>query len=286
MATETDKIINPFKEQDIEYAELPSSDVRYGSDVLNNIKEMKVGDGRYAFYSDESGIWLGSKKFSTAPFSVSMAGVLKANSGTFSGDIDGANITGSTITGSTLSTGGSGDQHIEIESTIISYYDENGDDVGYTYAEDGTYIVKSSGDLHFIGASSGDLSISFGSSIDYVMNNNYFYPVNDADLGTSAHRWGKIYSDNINCGNILSGDVEIPYGSLTLGNQTLYTWSDIESYISVAPTPSQIEDILDNDLGGVTNLTLRVRRVDSGGVDSGWYQLSVDYGLVVGYSVN
>lgn len=230
----TDKIINPFKDQDIAFVELPSEDVRYGSEVLGNLKELQIGSGKYGFYSDESGIWLGSKKFSSAPFSVDMRGKMRATSGLFTGDIQGSVITGSLIVGSTLSTGESYEQHIEIESTLISYYDENGNDIGYSYAENGTYIIKSNGNLHLIGSYGGNLSISLGDDINYVMNDSYFYTPNDADLGTSAHRWGTLFCSGIlvSSGNeINASGSDLYIGSITLNGDTIYSWSDIASYL-------------------------------------------------------
>lgn len=279
MATDTDKIINPFKEQDIEFAELPSEDTRYGSEVLKNLKEMQVGSGKYAFYSNESGIWLGAKKFASAPFSVDMLGRLKATVGTFSGDIDGASITGSTITGSTLSTADSG-QRIELESTLMAFYNSSNVLIAEMYADTESILIKGKTDdtdiffdaglnANIVFASDGDIKAVFDS------DSSRFYPADNGviDFGLAVKRWDTIYSQ-----------AENTY-SITLNSDEITSWSDLESYISVAPTQSQIEDIL-YDMGASSATTLRVRRVDSGGVDAGWYYLHFTYGVLDEATIN
>lgn len=72
--------IDPFKEQDIEIKALPVEDTRYGSDVFRDVQEMQVGAGATVFRSNQSGIWLGAKVFSNAPFRVDMNGNVTASS--------------------------------------------------------------------------------------------------------------------------------------------------------------------------------------------------------------
>lgn len=76
-------IIQAFN--DIEKRDLPVKEGIAGSDVLDNILSMQVGNGSQVFRSDQSGIWLGASKFADAPFSVDMEGNLVATSADFSG---------------------------------------------------------------------------------------------------------------------------------------------------------------------------------------------------------
>ena len=54
-----------------------------------NYKEIKVGTGDNAYRVDSQGLWLGSEQFATAPFRVTMAGLLNATGATISGAIIG-----------------------------------------------------------------------------------------------------------------------------------------------------------------------------------------------------
>jgi hypothetical protein len=95
---------NPYKEQDIENVEMPVDDgSRFGSDSLSNVKEMQIGSGTSVFRGDQSGIWLGSDKFATAPFSVDMDGNCTASSIVLTGYTTSAQVT--TIIGDTVDTG-------------------------------------------------------------------------------------------------------------------------------------------------------------------------------------
>lgn len=51
-----------------------------GRDYLNDVGAMQVGFGSKVLRVDESGIWLGAKKFADAPFSVNMLGDVIASS--------------------------------------------------------------------------------------------------------------------------------------------------------------------------------------------------------------
>ena len=55
----------------------------YGKSDLTNIAQAQIGFGVESFRADQSGIWLGAKKFVDAPFSVDMAGNMVASTATF-----------------------------------------------------------------------------------------------------------------------------------------------------------------------------------------------------------
>jgi hypothetical protein len=96
-----------------------------------------------AFHVDNSGnMWLGSTTFGAAPFSVSSAGALKATSGTFSGNVNGATITGgvfrTAVTGPRLS--------INVADLIYIDFNVTGSDYleGAIYGDDNPGLNESS----------------------------------------------------------------------------------------------------------------------------------------------
>lgn len=48
----------------------------YGQQVFDNLKSFKAGRGATSMGMDEQGFWLGSDKFATAPFRVTMSGTV------------------------------------------------------------------------------------------------------------------------------------------------------------------------------------------------------------------
>jgi len=71
---------------DIERKPLPLKDGNIdGLGYLDRIAALQIGQGSKVFRGDESGIWLGGKKWADAPFRVDMLGNLVASSATFSG---------------------------------------------------------------------------------------------------------------------------------------------------------------------------------------------------------
>jgi len=68
---------------DIEDRGLPIPQGLKGQQYLDKVQAMQIGSGAKVFRGDESGIWLGAKKFADAPFSVDMLGNVVASSGAF-----------------------------------------------------------------------------------------------------------------------------------------------------------------------------------------------------------
>jgi hypothetical protein len=103
MAKETDI----FQSQNIAIVEFPvDSGSRFGSDIMRAVKEFQVGSGTKSFNANESGIWLGAKTFSAAPFSVDMYGILHASGAEISGYIEVGGAAGDVNTGVTTISGG------------------------------------------------------------------------------------------------------------------------------------------------------------------------------------
>src|SRR3990167_4166538 len=72
--------------------------------LQGNATSVQQGSGNDIYKASEKGIHLGAAEFDDAPFSVTMAGVLRATSGIFQGDITGAS---GTFSGAVIATSGS-----------------------------------------------------------------------------------------------------------------------------------------------------------------------------------
>lgn len=62
--------------------------------ALGNLNTISVGSGTKVMRANQSGFWLGGATFATAPFSVSMSGIITSKSTTIGGgliQIDGGN---------------------------------------------------------------------------------------------------------------------------------------------------------------------------------------------------
>lgn len=76
-----DKIIDPF-------TNIPDSNLQannsWGINVVDNLGSISSGGGGKVFrFSQEAGFWIGAERFAAAPFSVDMAGHIKATSAEF-----------------------------------------------------------------------------------------------------------------------------------------------------------------------------------------------------------
>lgn len=92
---------------DIELIPLPQKEGKIaGMDYLDRVNAMQVGQGSKVLRVDESGIWLGAKKFANAPFSVDMLGNVIASSLIASGYILVAGAAADVNAGATTISGG------------------------------------------------------------------------------------------------------------------------------------------------------------------------------------
>lgn len=101
------KIVNPFT--NIKRALLSEVDdtSKNGGTYLSDLRELNIGNGgNNVFRADKNGIWLGSDKFSDAPFRVSMSGALIATSATISGFITVGGAASDVNSNSTTISGG------------------------------------------------------------------------------------------------------------------------------------------------------------------------------------
>jgi hypothetical protein len=77
-------ILHPFDVIDPPSQTTPEQGQSAYNDSFANLQTVQIGLGNKALYADQSGIWLGSSKFATAPFSVDMQGNMVGTSVTLS----------------------------------------------------------------------------------------------------------------------------------------------------------------------------------------------------------
>ena len=202
------------------------------------------------------------------------------------GSVSANNITAGNIVGSTLSTAVSG-QRVVLFSTLASYYDESNNLICSTYANGNTFWLKgerTTSNLYLGAGSSGSIAFLSGTTpkMIYDIAGNILYPTtnNQIDLGGGGYNWKTVNCVVLDTASIITNHIE-------LAGTTIDYWSDVGSYITFPPpSSSTISSILHTDLGGVNSTTLNVRRVTTGGVDSGWYGLTFNYGLLTSATVH
>lgn len=186
-----EKETNVFKDNDIAFADFAiESGSRFGSDILRAVKEFQVGSGATSFNANESGIWLGAKRFSDAPFSVDMAGNTK--------------ITGLVVTGGTINFG----KTSITDTAHAGYYIGNtgifmgnaGDTKSIKYdISAGTFVLKgitlSWGDVSgsgkpadnaTVGATLGVNVAGGGSGANQISNSGYVTTINGNSITTGT----------------------------------------------------------------------------------------------------
>lgn len=215
-----EKEINPYKDQDVDNLELPvNENGRFGNTNLGNLREVQIGAGNTVFRGDKSGIWLGSSKFATAPFSVDMDGNVIASSIVLSGyttssdvttiigdtvttsyvnalsitagSVAAEDITGTTITGKTVRTASSG-QRVQMSGSTndLRVYDSSGElrmkldnDLMQFYNEaggtSGSIFATDTGSYEYLYISN---STTDGAIVLEIDNTGYFAVTEDANV--------------------------------------------------------------------------------------------------------
>lgn len=129
-----------------------------------------IGSGDNAFRASDWGIWLGDEVFADAPFSVNVAGKMKAVDGDFQGKITSSEIAGGVITGAQIRTG---------ESGVYPYAEMSNTNKTFTVAASPSSRVEmtSSGGpgatvgVNIVGGGSTS-SLSYGNSGVYLFGNS------------------------------------------------------------------------------------------------------------------
>lgn len=233
----TDKIIDPFT--NVPLAEVASnSNENQGGTFLSDLRELSVGDGgSNIFHANKQGIWLGSDKFSTAPFSVNMYGHAIATSITVSGyiTVGGAaadvNANTTTISGGKITTNSIDANKIVTGSLIV------GTNVAIGTAEDAagvTTIVGNTVTTSYVNAlnvtakyvvasvslssptiTGGTISIGSGNTIFKVDSNGLY--LGNASFYSAPFRvdmWGYVTASGLTL-----TDAYVGSGSSYAGNQ-------------------------------------------------------------------
>ena len=123
-----------------------------------------IGSGNNIFKADSNGIYLGNATFSSAPFRVSMGGVLTATSATITGAINATsgNFSGNITSTATISGG-----------TIVGGSIEGGSIVGGSISIGSNFSVNSTGTLTAVNANlSGTITATAGNIGGFTIANN------------------------------------------------------------------------------------------------------------------
>ena len=265
---------------------------------FNGAKLSIVGDGTFSgnlaigststasvFKAEPAtGIWLGDQTFASAPFSVAVNGVIKANSGTIGGWTLGSTyLQGSNFeinsSSSTIFVGPTGGQHIRISSSGgIATYNGGTQTSGFNLSTSGTLtlsgsITSSSGSIGgwTIGSttltgggttlnSNGTISV-VGGSATTSLNNNGTITISAGSSGigalsiTGSSKTANLFSNalQLNAATIFesTGSAGTPAGSLTF---------------STSNSPRQIHFFDVNDLSGIVSIN---QQLSYPGISSG-----------------
>ncbi len=233
-------------------------------------------------------------------------------------------ITSGEITGVLFRTSTSG-KRIEITSSpsnLISFYN---DSILYGTMEVTYDSVSNAGYIKILAQDTGaGLEIDSGTGSSYFSSINMFgnggsvycngnssnsyaglqaeggagtcsFELNSSGAGTTAIISGTNFTVQNGFGISLGGVLKYSWPTSS-GVTAVYGTAPIQSsggntpYISLNTADSgfisDIGNILDVNLGGMMGTTLRVRRVDSSGIDAGWYLLYFNYGLLQSATIN
>jgi len=194
-------VINAFN--DIPAKALPQPQGIGGLTDLRSVAALQVGSGSKAFKSDDSGIWLGAKKFADAPFSVTMAGVVTASGFIVTGgaatDVNN-NVT--TISGGKITTN-------SITATQIASSTITGGQIASTTI------------------TGGNIATSTITATQIATSTITADKMNVSTLSTISANIGTITAGTITASSQISvGGIHIVGGGITVDNNTGVNWYD------------------------------------------------------------
>lgn len=277
MINMTDKEVNIFKDNDIPFADfLVENGSRFGSDIIIGLKELQAGSGDTSFNVNESGIWLGAKKFVDAPFSVDMNGQVVASSLIISGfvptggaaadindnttEINGGKIVTGSINASKITTGtltadmiSSGT--LTVDSGLVGITVKSGGDIEFeseTYSSFSSILFKKKDvadpywDIYFTatggnGYNEGDLVFESGNNGQHVTIGSY------ALTTISRYTHLSVYGD-ISGNDIYGGDIYSQKHYFGDSNYLAYNDANsISSNCNLVPSSSFIANLGSSD---------------------------------------
>jgi hypothetical protein len=194
---------NPYPQQ-VEYVPLPQEGdlQRYGSQYLQQLEYLSVGNGDEVFRADRDGIYLGAGDFASAPFRVSTLGALFASSATLTGAVTATSgafggwlISSGDIIGNgtgIISTAASG-QRVVINgiSNRIDFYASDGNIAGQLRGllADTFRYLQLTGATGFVIGSFG----AGGSEILWAPNIKPNATADTVDIGTAGEEFRSMY---------------------------------------------------------------------------------------------
>lgn len=251
--------------------------------------DLSIGSSNAIFKAEPAtGIWLGNASYASAPFSVSVNGVIKANSGTIGGWTLGSTfLQGSNFeinsSSSTIFVGPTSGQHIRISSSGgIATYNGGTQTSAFNLSTSGSLslsgsVSASSGSIGgwTIGSttltgggttlnSNGTISVSGGSATT-SLNNNGTITINAGSIGgfgvgaisiTAEGKSSTLYSSQLQLNNAYIYESTGSIGSPPAGTMTLNTTNSTKEIHIFSP----------NDISGTLHLN---RTVAYGGITPG-----------------
>lgn len=275
---------NYFKDQDIEYAEVPKDDDnRFGSDISRNMKELQVGAGSNVLRANESGLWLGAAKWKDAPFRVDMLGNVVANSIALTGfiaiggaaaDVN-ANVT--TISGGKITTNSLAASKIvsgSITALQIAAGTITATQLNFVPVDSTNVVASINASVEGIKITGARVSISglttFASGYDPTTKLNttdagdlaYLDLVEKAKLGTTVISGGYILTSLLTANNIQTGTLNASVVSVTNLNADNIKTGTLRIGGSSQPTTLVLENSITGG-GATTDAKLEWRTSDN-----------------------
>jgi hypothetical protein len=241
------KIIDPFTNIPLASTAGASSDIG-GATFLSDLRELNVGEGNTVFRADKQGIWLGSNSFATAPFKVTMTGIMSAVGASISGFIQVGGAANDVNTGTTTINGGQITTNSISADKIVSGQLIVGTNVGL-----GTALSASSvGDMAFQNM------------------------VEKAKLGTTIIQGGYIITSLITASNIQTGTLNASLVSVTNLNASNITSGTLNATVigagTITATKLSISTLssITADLGAITAGSITFQQTTSTGAKLRW----------------
>lgn len=171
-----------------------------GLATFENLSSLQVGIGTQSWKADQSGIWLGGKTFSTAPFSVTMSGILRATGAVISGfiavggaaadvnagivTINGGKITAGSLTVTSaeiVSLSASKLTAGTIDASVITVTNLNADNI-----KSGTFKVGGGGQPNAIEITQGGSGSSGNSRLIWTPSNSRIWADSSGNIGLNS----------------------------------------------------------------------------------------------------
>lgn len=164
------KLLDPFSN----IANIPLQDTEFhGNEEFSNLRLIRAGAGDTAFTAGKDGIWLGSRRYSDAPFRVSKNGALIAQSATFqdANDVTIIDSQGIVSTAAFINASYQANNQISVSST--SYGDVSGSSLSFTLGRAAKVLISFTGIVTFSTTDNLGHGVNLTIAIDGTTESSY-----------------------------------------------------------------------------------------------------------------